>query len=115
MAKMKLVPALSILSMVLMTTPVFAQTSNNYGICTVEDCTVTTIHEHNGKSYAGHYPGDGNDAPQVCTIQNCTNTGTHEHNGKTYFGHHNGDGHTYHSNGDHKSGHGTRHRNGNHH
>lgn len=115
MAKMKLVPALSILSMVLMATPVFAQNSNNYGICTVEDCMVTTVHEHNGKSYTGHYFGDGHDAHQVCIIENCMNTGTHDHNGKTYFGHHNGDGHIYHSNENHKSSHGTRHRNGNHH
>lgn len=115
MTKMNLVPAFSILFTVLMVTPVFAQNSNNYGICTVEDCTVTTVHGHNSKRYAGHYLGDGHDAHQVCIIQNCTDTGTHEHNGKTYFGHHNGDGHTYHNNGNHESSHETRYRNGNHH
>ena len=113
MTKIKLLPTLSIFAMLLMATPVFAQKTNDTSICTVSGCEISGVHEHNGKSYAGHYLGDGHENHQVCTIPNCTETGTHEHDGKTYYGHHNGDGHTYHTNSNHAGNHGN--KNGKHH
>ncbi|GEM_PF-2097691 len=115
MTKIKLLPVLSIFTVLLMATPVFAQKTNDYNICTVNGCNITGIHQHDGKDYAGHYYGDGHENHQICSVANCTETGTHEHNGVTYFGHHNGDGHTYHngSESNHRSNHGN--GNGRHH
>lgn len=71
-------------------------TITSYSTCTVEGCSITKTHPHDGISYASHKIDDGHDYHQICTVANCTKIGIHDHNGATYFAHHNQDGHTYH-------------------
>lgn len=81
-----------------------AQTSNpKTPLCTVENCQRTTAHEHNNRTYAGHYIGDGHDSHLACDLENCQKTGSHYHDGQVHLPHNDKDGHSYHQ-GNHKSG-----------
>lgn len=71
----------------------------SYSVCAIEDCTLTGLHTHNGKTYAAHYYGDGHEYHAYCSIANCTQSGYHEHNGAYCFGHTANDGHRYHHTG----------------
>ncbi|MDE6874542.1 MAG: hypothetical protein K2P87_08795 [Lachnospiraceae bacterium] len=53
----------------------------SYELCGVEDCHVTSLHEHDGMYYCGHYIGDGHDYHEACDVDGCWLTGEHEHDG----------------------------------
>ena len=63
--------------------------------CTVESCTTTGYHYHNGVVYCGHTHGnglcDGSCAP-LCPVEGCTLAGRHYHNGTLYCGANHADG-----------------------
>lgn len=57
--------------------------------CTVNNCTLTGNHLHNGTTYAAHTADDGHTNHANCGVSGCTQTGDHaSHNGN-----HNGGGH----------------------
>lgn len=60
-------------------------------VCTVEDCTRTGWHVHDGSTYCGYDHVDGYcdgtcDAVRICSVSGCTETGHHVHDGKSYCG-----------------------------
>lgn len=77
--------------------------SRTYTLCSVEECHITSIHNHGDTYYAGHKLDDGHNYHQICAVRGCAKTTNHEHDGVTCFPHHNDDGHSYHN-----SGHGSR-------
>lgn len=55
-----------------------------HAVCTVESCTETGIHAHDGTWYCGQKRQTGGSA--VCTVKGCTETGIHKHDGTWYCG-----------------------------
>lgn len=73
------------------------KTAVKYSVCSVEDCAKTSLHNHQGKSYAAHYYGDGHDYHEYCDVDGCALAGYHEHNGTYCFAHTENDGHNHRS------------------
>jgi hypothetical protein len=65
-------------------------------LCNTKNCNNSATHKHNGKTYSGHYIGDGHKYHKLCSDKSCTKTENHKHNGKTCFPHSADDGHGYH-------------------
>ena len=59
-------------------------------VCTVEGCTQTGRHYHDGVLYCGHNHTSGwcdGTCVSLCPVEGCTQTGRHYHDGVLYCGH----------------------------
>lgn len=70
--------------------------TSSYSVCSIEDCTLTNFHTHNGTTYSAHYYGDGHEYHDYCEIEDCILVGYHLHDGAYCFSHTLNDGHEYH-------------------
>ena len=91
---MKKIISITTILVVLSTVPVLAHGSHhgvkrtaNYSICSTKSCTTTGLHNHNSKTYAAHYYGDGHKYHTYCEVEDCIADGYHSHNGMYSFGH----------------------------
>lgn len=66
-------------------------------VCTVEGCTETGYHTHDGQTYCGYdhecgYCDGSCGVVGVCTVEGCTETGQHTHDGQAYCGYNHANG-----------------------
>ncbi len=66
-------------------------------LCTLEGCTETGYHTHDGEAYCGYdhscgYCDGSCGVVAVCTVEGCTKTGRHTHDDETYCGYNHTEG-----------------------